>query len=116
MPVYEYLAVDASGLNTSGNIPAPNRSAALNELSHKGLIPVKVLEQPAVIRSEVVQSSGGGHVSAVAAEAFTRFATNRPCASRNLLLPLLAFGPGLYPSFVFIQKIIAIIRGTRLRG
>lgn len=76
MPVYEYMAVDASGQSTSGNIPAPNRSAALNEISRKGLIPVKVLEQPAVLRMEAVRPSGEGRVSALAAEAFTRELSN----------------------------------------
>ncbi len=76
MPVYEYIAVDASGQNTSGNIPAPNRSAALNEIGRKGLIPIKVLEQPAVLRKEAVRPGGGGRVSAVAAEAFTRELSN----------------------------------------
>lgn len=76
MPMYSYTAMDAGGQNVSGSLAAQNRSAALSELSRKGLIPVKVEEQLAAQRVAPVRTHVGGRVSATAAESFTRELSN----------------------------------------
>ena len=76
MPVYTYSAMDASGQSVSGSIPAQSRSAALSEISRKGLIPVKVDEQTAAQRQAPVRTQNVGRVSATSAETFTRELSN----------------------------------------
>jgi type II secretory pathway component PulF len=72
MPVYAYVAIDATGQNTSGSIPAQSRSAALNEIARKGLVPVKLHEQQATAERNVTRRTSAGRVPQAAAEAFTR--------------------------------------------
>ncbi len=76
MPIYTYSAMDASGQSISGSIPAQSRSAALSEISRKGLIPVKVDEQTAAQRQAPVRTQNVGRVSATSAETFTRELSN----------------------------------------
>ena len=48
MPVFTYKAIDSGGARTSGAVSAQNRSAALEEVTRKGLVPVSVDERQAV--------------------------------------------------------------------
>ena len=75
MPLYAYTAMDAKGQSLSGNLTAQSRSAALGDLSRKGLIPVQVVEQAKAER-KVARPSAGGRVSQSAAETFTRELSN----------------------------------------
>jgi len=72
MPVYAYTAIDTRGQNVSGSLPAQSRSAALHEISGKGLVPVKVDEQKTEAERPPVGRRTGGRVSQTAAETFTR--------------------------------------------
>ena len=75
MPVYAYKAMDPAGQSTSGNMPAANRSAALDLLTQQGLIPVSIEEQPAAATVKP-QAPTTGRVSQTAAETFIRELSN----------------------------------------
>ena len=47
MPVFAYTALDRTGRQTSGTMPADNRSAALEQLIVRGLSPVSIEETQA---------------------------------------------------------------------
>jgi type II secretory pathway component PulF len=76
MPVYTYTALDSKGQSTAGTLTAAGRSAALGDLTRKGLIPVKVDEQKAAPEKAAPKRPVGGRVSQTAAEAFTRELSN----------------------------------------
>lgn len=44
MPNFQYIAMDAKGVETSGNIEAPNETEALAKLRAKGLFPKQIAE------------------------------------------------------------------------
>lgn len=76
MPVYAYKALDSTGQNLSGSVPAPNRAAALNHLAQKGMIPVKIEELQAHAAVAKPQARTVGRVSPTVAEAFIRELAN----------------------------------------
>ena len=76
MPVYAYSAMDGKGQSISGTLPAASRTAALGELTRKGLIPVHVDEQAAGPQRVAPKRIPGGRVSVMVAEAFTRELSN----------------------------------------
>jgi len=76
MPVYAYMAMDAKGQNITGALPAQSRSAALNEIARKGLIPVKVDERTGREEPAAVRRVSAGRVPQAASEAFTRELSN----------------------------------------
>jgi type II secretory pathway component PulF len=76
MPVFAYTALDAAGKNTSGDVPAVSRAAALDQLAGKGLIPVTLEERAAATAAPRVQAKAGGHVTQADAESFIRELSN----------------------------------------
>ena len=72
MPLYAYTAIDAKGASASGSVTAQGRAAALGEISRKGLIPVKVVEQHATAERKASRPPSTGRVSQAAAESFIR--------------------------------------------
>jgi type II secretory pathway component PulF len=71
------MALDPKGQNVSGSVPAPTRPAALDQLVHKGLIPVKVEELPsAPAQAPKPLTKTVGRVPQATAEAFTRELSN----------------------------------------
>ncbi|MDY7010186.1 MAG: type II secretion system F family protein [Planctomycetota bacterium] len=76
MPVFAYTALDASGEKTSGTVPAQSRSAALEQVTQKGLVPVSMTEQQPAAVKRVISRRSSGRVSQANAEAFTRELAN----------------------------------------
>jgi type II secretory pathway component PulF len=78
MPVFVYTAVDAKGQRTSGTVPAPNRAAALDAVTRKGLTPASVEEQAtAGARKPFLRLlPGSRRVSQTDIEAFSRELAN----------------------------------------
>jgi type II secretory pathway component PulF len=72
MPSFTYKALDASGANQAGSLAAANRTAAVDQLAQKGLIPVNIQEQAATAAAPKRKVRTGGHVSPAAAETFIR--------------------------------------------
>jgi type II secretory pathway component PulF len=60
MPLYTYMAIDPKGQNVSGNLPAQDRSSALDQLTRKGLVPVRVDEQAAAAPRAAARAENGG--------------------------------------------------------
>ena len=76
MPVYAYKALDSTGQNMSGSMPAASRSAALDHLDQQGLIPVTIEELEAPAAAARPQARTVGRVSQTAAETFVRELSN----------------------------------------
>ncbi|MGB2819497.1 MAG: type II secretion system F family protein [Phycisphaerae bacterium] len=76
MPVFTYNAMDSGGAKTSGAVSAQNRSAALEEVARKGLVPVSVDEQQAVRAPARGLRLGGDRIPQTAIEAFHRELAN----------------------------------------
>jgi len=78
MPVFAYTAVDSNGQRTSGTVPAPNRGAALDAVTRKGLTPASVEEQAAAgARKPFLRLlSGSSRVSQTDVETFSRELAN----------------------------------------
>ena len=84
MPVYTYNAVTQNGEKTSGTVPAANRSAALEEVVHRGLVPVSVDEQTSGTEQRTSLFAASGRVSAASVEAFNRELANLLAAGVSL--------------------------------
>jgi type II secretory pathway component PulF len=76
MPLYAYKALNPSGQNVSGNVPAANRLAAAEQLAQKGLIPVAVDEMKAAAAPAPARARGARRVPQAAADAFIRELSN----------------------------------------
>jgi type II secretory pathway component PulF len=77
MPVFTYTAIDASGQKTEGTVPAANRTAALDLVVQKGLMPAQVEEQQVAAVGEQPSLLGRlGRVSQADVEAFSRELAN----------------------------------------
>ena len=88
MPVFTYKAVDSHGARTSGTVSAQTRSAALEEVVRKGLVPVAMAEQQT---AEAVRSrlfSSGRRVPQTAVEAFHRELANLLTAGVSMIRAL----------------------------
>src|ERR1041384_1132699 len=83
MPVFAYTAVDRSGRQTSGTIPAESKPAAMDQVIGRGLSPISIDEQvtAAVIHRPVTAST---RISQKAVEAFTRELANLRAAGLPL--------------------------------
>ncbi len=85
MPSFSYTAVDAQGQPTSGVITAPARHAAIDAVMARGLHPVKLQENDHAAASPSLWAGlSRQRVSAAAAEAFTREASNLLTAGVSL--------------------------------
>jgi len=76
MPIYTYKAMTPDGATTTGRLPAPNRSAAVEDLARRGLVAVDVQEQAAEAHAPRWPRTGRRRVSAAAVEAFNRELAN----------------------------------------
>lgn len=76
VPVFTYKAIDSGGAKTSGSLSAQTRSAALEEVSRKGLVPVSVDEEQAAKTPRQGLRLGGSRVPQTAIEAFHRELAN----------------------------------------
>src|SRR5512146_2843133 len=75
MPVYAYVALDRTGRQTHGTVPAENRNAAMDQVLGQGLSPIQVDEQQDA--GEGMRSLGGSNrISQSAVESFTRELAN----------------------------------------
>jgi type II secretory pathway component PulF len=84
MPVFTYNAVTQEGEKTSGTVPATNRSAALEEVVQRGLVPVSVDEQTEGVEQRTSLFAASGRVSAASVEAFNRELANLLAAGVSL--------------------------------
>lgn len=84
MPVFTYNAVTQEGEKTSGSVPAANRSAALEEVVQRGLVPVSVDEQTERAEGRTSLFAATGRVSAASVEAFNRELANLLAAGVSL--------------------------------
>jgi len=98
MPAFAYVALDRTGRQTSGSVPADSRSAALSEIIDRGLSPISVEEmQPGA--APVRPVGGSTRISQAAVESFTRELANLlgaglPLAKSLQLLAREAAQPG----------------------
>ncbi|HUS48347.1 MAG TPA: type II secretion system F family protein [Phycisphaerae bacterium] len=76
MPVFTYKAMDPRGARTSGALSAQSRSAALEQVARKGLVPVSVNEQQAARAAGRSLRLGGNRVPQTIVEAFSRELAN----------------------------------------
>lgn len=76
MPDFAYKALDSSGLSQAGSLSAAGRSAAIDMLAQKGLIPVTVDEVKAGTPARKPRTESVGRVSQSAAETFIRELSN----------------------------------------
>lgn len=74
MPTFAYVAVDRSGRQTAGTLPAESRSAAMDQVIERGLSPVSLEEK--VERGASKKASTSTRVSQAALENFTRELAN----------------------------------------
>jgi type II secretory pathway component PulF len=74
MPVYAYVALDRTGRQTRGAIPAENRNAAMDQVLGQGLSPIQVEEQKDASASRSL--GGANRISQSAVESFTRELAN----------------------------------------
>jgi type II secretory pathway component PulF len=73
MALFAYTALDASGRQMTGTIPADNRAEAMDHVIRRGLSPIKVDEQKS---AAVTKQSTSTRVPKAAVEAFTRELAN----------------------------------------
>ncbi len=76
MPVFAYEAIDPGGTRTSGMVSAQSRSAALEQVDRKGLVPISIDEQGPRQRAGPAVRAGGGRVPQTVVEAFHRELAN----------------------------------------
>lgn len=76
MPVFTYKAVDAQGTKTAGAVPAANRSAALDQIAQRGLVPISVTDPQEAVPKRRAGARPPGRVSQASAEAFVRELAN----------------------------------------
>ncbi|HDZ22031.1 hypothetical protein LCGC14_0467630 [marine sediment metagenome] len=76
MPVFTYEAVDAQGTKTAGSVPAANRSAALDQIAQRGLVPISVADPQEVAPKRRASARPAGRVSQASSEAFIRELAN----------------------------------------
>src|SRR5262245_47583959 len=78
MPTFTYNALDPAGKAARGTLTADSRTAALDDLAGRGLMPVSVEGGEAAPTSNAPTSwqLGGKRVSPVQVEAFTREIAN----------------------------------------
>ena len=77
MPVFTYKAVDAQGTKTAGAVPAANRSAALDQIAQRGLVPISVTDpQEEAAPKRRAGARPAGRVSQASVEAFIRELAN----------------------------------------
>jgi len=76
VPVFTYKAIDSAGAATTGTISAQNRSAALEQVNRKGLLPVSVTEQGAPRKVRVGRYLARDRVPQTVVEAFHRELAN----------------------------------------
>ena len=75
MPLFVYTAIDRQGQKRTGTVPAPSRSAALDQVLGTGLMPVLFREQ-APDAPKAAPEKPSVRVSQVAVEGFTRELAN----------------------------------------
>ena len=97
MPLFTYTAIDRTGRQLNGTVPADSRAAALDQVISQGLSPVSVDEQGSNTR--VVVPSTSTRVSQTSVEQFTRelanlLAAGLPLARALQLLRREASQPG----------------------
>ena len=88
MPSFTYKAVDPAGAKTSGTVSAQSRSAALEEVARKGLVPVSMDERRAAEKRRAGLYLGGGRVPQTAVEAFHRELANLLTAGVSMIRAL----------------------------
>ena len=76
MPVFTYRAMDLRGATTSGSLSAQSRSAALEQVARKGLVPVSVNEQQPAGAAGGGLRLGGNRIPQTVVEAFSRELAN----------------------------------------
>lgn len=76
MPVFTYKAMDSRGARTSGSLSAQSRSAALEQVARKGLVPVSVNEKQAARAAGGGLRLGGNRIPQPVVEAFNRELAN----------------------------------------
>lgn len=76
MPVFTYDAIETGGSRTSGKLSAHSRAAALDELAHQGLTPVRVDEDRASTPARASAKGPAGRVPQAAIETFSRELAN----------------------------------------
>jgi type II secretory pathway component PulF len=84
MPVFTYKAMTQDGQKTTGTVPAANRSAALEEVVQRGLVPVAVQEQESGGTGRTSLFAASGRVSQASVEAFNRELANLLAAGVSL--------------------------------
>src|SRR5438045_9383315 len=86
MPNFAYIALDRSGRQTAGTLPAESRGAALDLVINRGLSPVSVKEEAnsAAAAAKAKTTSTSTKVSASAVESFTRELANLLAAGLSL--------------------------------
>lgn len=76
MPDFEYKALDPQGVLASGTLSAASRAAALNEISHRGLSPVRIAVHTLDGSGKTGFILGGERVPQTVVEAFHRELAN----------------------------------------
>src|SRR5262245_16526517 len=79
MATFSYVALDASGRQTTGTLPADNRNAAMDQILGRGLSPLKIEEkQSAAASGESLfgNRAASTRVPMSALESFTRELAN----------------------------------------
>jgi len=72
MPQFSYKALDSTGQSVTGSVTAASRTAAMDQVSQRGLVPVAIDEQAAASAAIKNQGPVRGRVSQAAAESFIR--------------------------------------------
>lgn len=76
MPTFTYNALDSEGKQAQGSLTADSRTAALDAIAGRGLLPVSIQSDDAAATSSPTRSLGSRRVSAAQVEAFTRELAN----------------------------------------
>src|SRR4051812_46599419 len=75
MTTFAYTAIDPSGKQLTGTVPAETRASALDQVISRGLSPIEVNEQRNAEQKAAVQSTST-RVTQAAIESFTRELAN----------------------------------------
>jgi type II secretory pathway component PulF len=76
MPVFTYEAIEPGGSRTTGKVSARSRTAALDEVAQKGLVPVSVAEEQTGQPAPRAAKSAVGRVPQSSVETFSRELAN----------------------------------------
>src|SRR5215212_4450804 len=76
MAVFAYTAVDRSGRQTTGTVPADSKSAAMDQVISQGLSPVSITENKSAATVTAENRSTSTRVPQSAVETFTRELAN----------------------------------------